>query len=59
LSSETQKLLNFAFVGFYNEEHVNIAVKIFSSKNIVDGKKVTVAAVQTWMLDLYPNRAPG
>mmetsp|Transcript_30334 Transcript_30334/g.41755 ORF Transcript_30334/g.41755 Transcript_30334/m.41755 type:complete len:150 (+) Transcript_30334:54-503(+) len=59
LSSETQRLLNFAFVGFYNEAHVDIAVKIFASKNVVDGKKVTVAAVQTWMLDLYPNRAPG
>ena len=60
VTAESKQLLNFAFVGFYNEKNVDIAVKKYGgNNNIIDGKKVTVSPVHTWMLELYPVRAPG
>ena len=60
VTAESKQTLNFAFVGFYNEKNVDIAVTIYGGQdNKIGGKTVTVSPVHTWMLDLYPLRAPG
>jgi hypothetical protein len=46
-------------VGFYNEKNVDVAVQKYGQNNKIGGKIVTVSPVHTWMLDLYPLRAPG
>jgi RNA recognition motif-containing protein len=49
----------FAFVGFYDESHVDRAIATFNKLGLVDGKEITVSKVELWMLELFPNRAPG
>lgn len=59
MTAESKQTLNFAFVGFYNEKNVDVAVQKYGQNNKIGGKIVTVSPVHTWMLDLYPLRAPG
>jgi RNA recognition motif-containing protein len=49
---------DFAFVGFYSENHCNIAIRNYKGQQI-EGKEVTVSVAPSWLLELYPTRAPG
>ena len=49
------ELKEFAFVGFYNQLHVQLAVKT-KGNSIIGSTPVKVEEAKSWLLELYPKK---
>lgn len=58
ITEKAKEAQDFAFVGFYSENHVEQAIKSYKGQTI-DGKEVTLKPAPIWLLELYPIRAAG